>query len=70
MPRSLPDPDVPARSEAIRASLTVAELRRIVAHHVDEHLADADQHELGGHHEPAARLRARADLLQRYLPDP
>jgi uncharacterized protein YqeY len=57
-------------SEAVRASLTAADIRRILEHHVDEHLADADDHERGGHDESAARLRARADLLRRYLPDP
>lgn len=57
-------------SEAIRASLTAADVRRIVEHHVDEHLADADHHARGGHHESASRLRAQADLLRRYLTSP
>ena len=54
-------------AEATRRHLTDDEVRAIVAREADERLSAAEAYQRAGQDEQAARLRAEAAVLRRYL---
>ena len=54
-------------TEVPRRDLSIADVRAVVADHIDDYVTEADRYQSLGRHDAAQRLRRQADTLRTYL---